>query len=137
MSKKYKLGDVFRFSTEKTEIIAYGRITMLNRPSILIEIFNTEINGKTDFSKLRPVMTVWATDTGLKKGVWEIIDNLPVNPHYEEPKFIRHDAFTGKLMIVDGNEVYEANDDNTHGAQPFGIFGDVAVEKRFLHELNK
>jgi hypothetical protein len=135
---KYAIGDIFEIVLEPSGVKGYGRILKIHEPSIFVELYG--ISPQSEFvaeeiGQYKVLLKIWCTDNGFKKKEWKIIANVPVEGEVEMPDFWTKDALTGKLMIVRGEERFEATEEQKMRAQPYGIFGHEAVRLKLVHEL--
>jgi hypothetical protein len=87
--RSYRIGDVYEIPIENG-ITGFGRITKLEKPSILIELYGATSKEQIEINDLvntPPILTVWAVDHGIKQGKWVKISNIPVEPNYKIPDF--------------------------------------------------
>lgn len=142
MAKKltYKLGDVFEFDLDEGGK-GYGRVLKIEQPSVFIELFKIAPNNPVELSELEKserILSIWSVDTGLKKGLWRVIGNIPVLGEVKMPTFWKRDAFDcNKIILIRGDESFEVSQDEIGNAQPYGIFGHDAVRIRYVHELKQ
>ncbi|MCT8975325.1 immunity 26/phosphotriesterase HocA family protein [Clostridium sp. CX1] len=137
---KYSVGDIFQLRVDEKGNKGYGRILKIDRPSIFIELYKLVPTMKEvaleEIRQLEPILMIWSTDTGIKKGEWNIIGNIPVLEEVKMPDFWKFDLFDAeKVIIIRNNEEFIVKKDQIGEAQPFGIFGYEAVSIRYLHEL--
>ncbi len=136
----YKLGDVFEIEIENGRK-GIGRILKIDEPTVFIELF--KVNPKTcfiyNFEEIvnSPVLlSIWTTDIGLKKKIWNIVSNIPIEGEVVMPEFWKRDAINrDKYFIIRGNNTVEITKGQIGNAQPFGIFGHDAVRLKYIHEL--
>lgn len=140
MAKKvtYDVGDIFEFTLNEDGKKAYGRILKIEKPTILIELYQTNSSNEIPLEQLskvdEKVLTIWSTDSGIKKGIWKIIGNLPPSD-VKVPDFWKIDALTDKIYLIRDDQTIEITKEEIGDAQPYGIFGHEAVRLRYLHEL--
>lgn len=143
MGKKtiYKVGDIFEMEL-KDGLKGLGRILKIDEPSIFIELYKmqpvSKIESVDELEKYSPILSIWSTDIGLRKGLWNVLANIPVIGEVIMPDFWKRDALNpNKIIIIKGNETFEIAKDQIGNAQPYGIFGHEAVRLRYLHELKQ
>lgn len=143
MAKKanYFVGDIFIIELENG-LKGFGRILKIDGPSVFIELYKmkpiVKMRSIDEIKKYLPILSIWSTDLGLRKGIWLILGNNPVNGVVEMPLFYKRDAMNpDKYIIVRGDEAIEVREDQIGDAQPYGIFGNEAVRIRYTHELKQ
>lgn len=138
---KYVEGDVFELKLDENGNIGYGRILKLDKPSIFVELF--ELRPSQDSKKIEIIrefntlFSVWCTDNGLKKKLWNIIGNIPVIGEVTIPDFWTTDAFTDKILLVRGEEKIEISKEKIGDLLPAGIYGHEAVRLTYISQLQK
>lgn len=138
---KYIVGDVFKIELENG-LKGLGRILKINEPSIFIELYKikpvAKIEGFNKEEVFSPILMVWSTNSGLRKGDWTILGNKPINGEVKMPDFYKQDAMNpNKYFIIRGEEKLKVSKDQIGNAQPFGIFGHEAVRLRYAYELKQ
>jgi hypothetical protein len=135
---KYAIGDIFEIVLEPSGVKGYGRILKIDEPSIFVELYGISPHSEfvaEEIERYDVLLKIWCTDNGFKKKEWKLIANVPIKDEVEMPDFWTKDALTGKLMIVRGEERFEATEDQKKSAQPYGIFGHEAVRLKLVYEL--
>jgi hypothetical protein len=135
----YRIGDIFQIVLDADGNFGYGRILLLDKPSIFIELYKlTPTTSKFDINSVKEFQTlfsVWSTDNGIKKGEWSIIGNLPVEEDVKIPDFWTTDAFSGKVLLIRGNERIEISRDEIGDLSQAGIYGHGAVTLAYVSKL--
>ena len=136
---KYKIGDVFQIALDDNGSSGYGRILLSDKPSIFIELyevmpFTSELDIN-DIKNMKTLFSVWSTDNGLKKGIWIVIGNLPVEEEVKIPDFWTTDVFTDKIFLIRGSERIEISKDEVGDLDPAGIYGHEAVRLTYIQRL--
>jgi hypothetical protein len=136
----YNIGDIFELDLGEDGLGA-GRILKIGKPSIFIELFNVNPKHPIDMSLLETaerILSIWSVETGLKKGIWRILGNIPVVGEIKMPDFWKRDALDpNKIILLREDKSFEINTDQIGKAQPYGIFGHDAVKIRYSYELKK
>ncbi len=138
---KYVEGDVFELRLDENGNIGYGRILKIDKPSIFVELF--ELQPSKDSKELKTIrefnslFSVWCTDNGLKKGIWNVIGNIPVIGEVTIPDFWTTDAFTDKILLVRGEERIEISKEQIGDLLAAGIYGHEAVRLTYIQQLVK
>jgi hypothetical protein len=130
--QQYKIGDIFQIPLSESGKNGFGRILKIDRDIILIELYKNTLN---EAFLPEIILSVWASNLGLKKGIWKIINNIPVPSNYQYPIFYHIDALTNKIYILSDESRTEITKDQIGNAQPSGIFGFESVRIRYVHEL--
>lgn len=145
---RYKIGDIFLIELEDG-LRGAGRIIKKDEDTIFVTLFkikplnsSNEINLSELLQKDIVGMT-WCYDTALKKGIWEIVGNIPVEDSFEMPYFWT-DSSDGKYYLIKGGDTYSGSSelievDKTaiSGAYSYGISSEVGVVNYYIAELRK
>jgi len=142
MNKKsaFKVGDVFEIELEEG-MTGYGRVLKIEDRTVFVELYKIDTNKDSiktvaDIVKFPVILSVWCTDNGFRKKIWNVIGNACVTDEVVMPDFWKRDAINrDKYFIVRGEKTFEVSKDEIGDAQPFGIFGHDAVRLRYAHEL--
>lgn len=142
MQKKniFIVGDVFEIEINDG-ITGYGRVLIIEDRTAFIELYKIDTEKDTfkavaNIVKLPVILSVWCTDTGFRKKIWNVIGNVCLTDEVVIPDFWKRDAINReKYLIVRGEKTFEVTKDEIGDAQPFGIFGHDAVRRRYAHEL--
>jgi len=137
----YIVGDIFEIELENG-LKGFGKILIIDKPSIFIELYKMQpvVEEETidETEKYLPILSIWSTDLGLKKGIWKIFKNEPVIKEVKMPDFWKRDALNhDKIILIRGTETLQVTEDQIGNAQPYGIFGHEAVRIRYAYELKQ
>ena len=136
---RYKIGDIFQIPLDDNGNVGYGRILLLDKPSIFIELYevipSTSKLDINDIKDWKTLFSVWSTDNGLKKGLWIVLGNLTIDEEVKIPDFWTTDAFTDKVLLIRGNVRIEITRDEIGDLDPAGIYGHEAVRLTYVRRL--
>jgi hypothetical protein len=146
---KYKVGDVFLIPLENGRY-GVGRILINYMAVVFIEMYSiTPINDVLEFDfkealKEKPISKRWCYDTFLKKGIWTIIDNKPVEGDIDIPYFVsRNDENkpyikkgTSEPLQTTGERIYIQEED-IHNYDSGGIGDGYAEQNVYLFKLRR
>ena len=137
----YREGDIFEIELGN-DIKGMGKVLKRDEPSIFIELYKmvpaAKIEAINESDKYEPILSIWSTDSGFKKGLWKILKNQPITEEVIMPDFWKKDALNhDKIIMIRGNETFEVTKEEIGNAQPYGIFGHDAVQIRYAHELKQ
>jgi hypothetical protein len=143
---KYKIGDVFTFELEKG-LRAVGRVIKRDMDTVFIVVYQVkpfEKNDEVDLNKLieqEPLTMIWSYDTALKNGMWEIMENIPVEENFEMPYFETNDC-DGRYYLIKGGDTHrgiggliEVSKEETQKAYLFGIGNEIALPKHCIYRF--
>jgi hypothetical protein len=145
---KYKIGDVFTFELEKG-LKAVGRVIKRNLATVFVVIYKIKPfkdAAEIDLNSLAQqdaLVMEWSYDTALKKGMWEIIGNIPVEENFEMPYFSTDDG-AGKYYLIKGGDTYSGVGDlivvskeEAQKAYSFGISNEIALPKGCIYRFRQ
>lgn len=136
---KYSLGDVFEISLDDYGKKGYGRILIIEKPSIFIELYKLKPTTQTlemkEIKQLEPLFSVWSVDNAIKGGEWNIIGNMQVDGEVKIPDFWTKDVFTDKIVLIRGDRRIEITEEQIGNHEQFGIYGDGAVRLSYIRQL--
>lgn len=147
-NRNLNIGDIFSIKLEDHSKLGYGKIIKIDKPIVFIDLYKVDTNkGNYTLEELQnanPLLSIWSTSNGFKKGEWNVVGNSSVNDDYEMPNFWMKSPSTGELILIPGGDVFEApkntikiTEDQIGDAQPYGVFGDIAVKNAYIAELVK
>ncbi|AEY66724.1 Imm26 family immunity protein [Clostridium sp. BNL1100] len=144
---KYRIGDVFSIPLDDG-VKGYGRIIKVDKPLIFIELYNEkrleDLNNVEKLNNCEVILSIWCVDGGIKKGNWVIIGNIPIDSNYKMPNFWTKSDATGNILLYKASDTFDTlkdaliiNEDEIQDAQPYGLYGDSAVQIAYSRELAK
>lgn len=152
MAKKvrYKIGDIFLVPLENN-LKGVGRVLKNNAATVFIELYRIRpINKAYEFIyeevvKEKPIVMTWCYDDALRKGMWEIIDNKPVEKELEMPYFWTQDAGDKKFYIRKGTndshrtygERIEITKEDINKYESYGIGNEISERNKYIKRLHE
>ena len=142
---KYSIGDVFSIPLDN-DFKGFGRIVKVDKPLIFIELYKekrlNDLNSVDELNTNEPILRIWCVDGGIKKGDWMIIGNIPVDSDYKMPRFWTKSAMTDNFLLYEAADTFDElknasviNEYEIGDAQPYGVYGDIAVKLVYTREL--
>lgn len=146
----YKVGDIFLVPLEDN-LNGVGRVLKINQATVFMELYRikpiVDISGfiYDEAVKEKPIVMTWCYDDALRKGIWEIIDNKPIEKEVDMPYFWHQDAADKKYYIQKGTsdsfrtfgERIEISKDETYKYESEGIGNEISEKNRYIKRLRE
>ena len=146
----YKVGDIFLVPLEDN-LNGVGRILKINQATVFMELYRikpiVDISGfiYDEAVKEKPIVMTWCYDDALRKGIWEIKDNKPIEKEIDMPFFWTQDAGDKRYYIrkgeKDSHETYgeriEIAKEDINKYESYGIGNEISEKNRYIKRLRE
>lgn len=146
---KFNLGDVIVIPLEN-DLYTVGRIMKSLHDSVFILVYkispvkNADEINIDELYKEKDILMTWCYDTVIKKNIWPIIGNIPVEPDFKMPYFSTDDGLGNYHLIRDDGDpdfvrppLIKVSKEESLKYYSYGVSNEYALPKKCLYLYKK